>query len=83
MHFKVRDVYPSFPKDFKSFVKYGNWFGLDFPTGIIGHFTQLVWHSTYNVGCGFVQTKDPKNADWTISVSFKISIFNFKTFSLF
>ena len=28
-------------------------------TGMIGHFTQLVWHDTYKVGCGFMQTKAP------------------------
>ena len=27
-------------------------------TGMIGHFTQLVWHDTYQVGCGFMQTKE-------------------------
>ena len=29
-------------------------------TGMIGHFTQLVWHDTYQVGCGFMQTKEPE-----------------------
>ena len=41
-------------------MKYGNWFGLDAPTGIIGHFTQIVWHSTFNIGCGFIQMQDPE-----------------------
>ena len=57
-------------------MKYGNWFGLDAPTGIIGHFTQIVWHSTFNIGCGFVQTEDPEedHGDWRISVRVEIYI---------
>ena len=57
-------------------MKYGNWFGLDAPTGIIGHFTQIVWHSTFNIGCGFIQTQDPDEGheDRRTSVSLKIFI---------
>ena len=39
-------------------------------TGMIGHFTQLVWHDTYKVGCGFMQTKESQK-DRIKSVSSK------------
>ena len=69
----MRDIYSSFPKDFKPFDDNEYWFGIDYPSGVIGHFTQLVWHSTFNVGCGFVQTKTNQENRWK-SVSINISI---------
>ena len=62
--FQVRDVYSSFPKKSEPFYVNNYWFGIDFPSGVIGHFTQLVWHSTFNIGCGFVQTKSKQENRW-------------------
>ena len=34
-------------------------------TGVVGHYTQLVWGATTKVGCGFVMNMDPKKPDMT------------------
>ena len=42
--------------------------------GIIGHFTQVVWAHTYEIGCGFISSIREVGSDKVENVSSQISI---------
>ena len=37
-------------------------------TGVIGHYTQVVWAKTYEVGCGFMRSTHPKYGVEDVSI---------------
>ena len=37
-------------------------------TGVIGHYTQVVWAKTYEVGCGFMRSTHPEYGVEDVSI---------------